>query len=41
MHHTWLTRIRILSGSLLLAALAALATAASVLADGTGGSFPK
>lgn len=41
MHHLTSQRVRIIVTSILFGALSLLATAASVLADGTGGSLPK
>lgn len=41
MHQTRFSRLRVLSGSLLMGLLSALTLAATVLADGAGGSFPK
>lgn len=41
MHQTRFPHLRTLTSSLLLGLLAALALAATVLADGGGGSFPR
>lgn len=41
MHQTRFPRLRVLTSSLLIGLLSALAFAATVFADGTGGSFPK
>jgi hypothetical protein len=41
MHHLTSQRLRILVTSLMLGAMSLLAAAASVLADGTGGSLPR
>ncbi len=40
MHLTLRPRIRVLVGSILLSLTLAITAAASVLADGAGGSFP-
>ena len=41
MPQTRFSRVRVLTSSLLIGLLSALAFAATVFADGTGGSFPK
>jgi hypothetical protein len=41
MHQTRFSRFRVLTGSLLLGLLSALAFVATVLADGGGGSVPR